>query len=301
MKMPTTDLIDVEDVLRGRAARIERGLADCLDRHGAAPPRLVEAIRYSLLAGGKRLRPALVLEWHAALIGSHEPNDSAIAAAVAIELIHTFSLVHDDLPAMDDDDLRRGRATNHKVFGEAMAILAGDAMTTMAFAEIAANADPRHAAALTLELARAAGPEGMVGGQVIDIANENVALSLGALRGLHAMKTGALLTAACRLGTIAADADAATLDRATRYGNHLGLAFQIMDDVLDVTATAQQMGKATGKDADAGKNTYPKLLGLEESRSLAHRELDAALDAIAPLPCGQTLAALAQFVVDRAS
>jgi geranylgeranyl diphosphate synthase type II len=293
--------IDVGGVLRGRAARVERGLAACLDRMSGAPPKLVEAIRYSVLAGGKRLRPALVLEWHAALIGSHEPNESAVAAAVAIELIHTFSLVHDDLPAMDDDDLRRGRPTNHKVFGEAMAILAGDAMTAMAFGEIAERADPKHVAAMTRELSRATGPLGMVGGQVVDIENENVALPLEALRGLHAMKTGALLTAACRLGAIAADADEATLDRAARYGRHLGLAFQIMDDVLDVTATAQQMGKATGKDSDAGKNTYPKLLGLEESRLLARRELDLAIDAIATLEHNATLAALARFVVERAS
>jgi geranylgeranyl diphosphate synthase, type II len=293
--------IDVVGVLRGRAARVERGLSSFLDRLSGAPLRLVEAIRYSLLAGGKRLRPALVLEWHAALIGSHEPNASAVAAAMAIELIHTFSLVHDDLPAMDDDDLRRGAPTNHKVFGEAMAILAGDAMTAMAFETLAADADPRHAAKMAAELARATGPLGMIGGQVVDIANENVDLSLDALRSLHTMKTGALLTAACRLGAIAADANAATLECATSYGRHLGLAFQIMDDVLDVTATPQQMGKATGKDADAGKNTYPKLLGLEESRSLARRELDQAIEAISGIPCGATLAALARFVVERAS
>ena len=293
--------IDVGGVLRGRSARVERALEASLARLEGSPPRLVEAIRYSLMAGGKRLRPTLVLEWHAALIGSHEPNASAEAAAVAIELIHTFSLVHDDLPAMDDDDLRRGAPTNHKVFGEAMAILAGDAMTTLAFGEIADRADPRHIAAMTRELARATGPMGMVGGQVIDIENENVDLSLDALRGLHAMKTGALLTAACRLGAIAADADAPTLDRATRYGRHLGLAFQIMDDVLDVTATSQQMGKLTGKDADAGKNTYPKLLGLEESRALALRELDAAVESVAGMECGATLVALARFVVERAS
>lgn len=293
--------IDVAAVLRGRAARVEQALAGCLERSGNAPPKLVEAIRYSLLAGGKRLRPALVLEWHAALIGSHEPNASAIAAAVAIELIHTFSLVHDDLPAMDDDDLRRGRPTNHKVFGEAMAILAGDAMTAMAFGQIAEGAAERHVAAMITELARATGPLGMIGGQVIDIENENVELSLDSLSGLHAMKTGALLTAACRLGAIAADANAEALDRATTYGRHLGLAFQIMDDVLDVTATSHQMGKATGKDAGAGKNTYPKLLGVDGSRALAHRELEAAAAAIATLPHAVNLVALARFVVNRAS
>ncbi|MFT3786277.1 MAG: polyprenyl synthetase family protein [Tepidisphaeraceae bacterium] len=265
-----------------------------------APQKLIKSIDHSLFAGGKRLRPTLVLEW-ADLVGAKaSARDAVLAAACAVELVHTFSLVHDDLPAMDDDDLRRGRPTNHKVFGEALAILAGDAMTTLAFELIATVAPVPLVAPLVRELARASGPLGMIGGQVRDIEGENVRLPLEQLRELHAMKTGALLTASCRLGVIAAQGDAAMLDAATRFGRHLGLAFQIMDDVLDVTSTPQQLGKATAKDASAGKNTYPQLLGLDGSRTLARQQLDAALDAVAPFgPRSDRLVALARFVVDR--
>jgi geranylgeranyl diphosphate synthase, type II len=203
---------------------------------------------------------------------------------------------------MDDDDLRRGRPTNHVVYGEAMAILAGDAMTTLAFELIAADAAAAHVGPLVTELSRASGPAGMIGGQAIDIANEGNALSLDALRGLHAMKTGALLTAACRMGAIAADATAEQLAAADAFGRHLGLAFQIMDDVLDETATAEQMGKAVGKDADAGKNTYPRLLGLEASRQLADGECAAALDALRSVGgATEPLETLTRFIVERRS
>ena len=243
------------EILRRHASALEGPLAAAIDRLTDAPPRLIEAIRYSLLAGGKRLRPALVLESCIAC-GGRADDESAIAAAVAIELIHTFSLVHDDLPAMDDDDLRRGRATNHKVFGEALAILAGDAMVTLAFETIATTA------ALVKELARASGPCGMIGGQVLDIEGENSDLSRSELERIHRMKTGALLTCACRMGAIAANAAASRLGAITTYGNHLGLAFQIVDDILDVTSTPEQLGKKTNKDAGSGKNTYPRLIGI---------------------------------------
>lgn len=223
-----------------------------------------------------------------------------MAAAAAIELIHTFSLVHDDLPAMDDDDLRRGRPTNHKVFGEAMAILAGDAMVTLAFEILATDADPAVVPALVRELAWASGPEGMIGGQVLDMEGENVALKLDQLQRLHGMKTGALLTASCRLGAIAAGAPSASLEAVTAYGKHLGLAFQIVDDLLDVTSTPEQLGKATRKDAGKGKNTYPTLLGLDGSRHEADHQLAAALKAIDALePRAQVLRILARFVVQR--
>jgi geranylgeranyl pyrophosphate synthase len=263
----------------------------------------LEAIDYSLIAGGKRLRPALVLET-ARACGATTPQQtrSALAAAGAIELIHTFSLVHDDLPAMDNDDLRRGRPTNHKVFGEAMAILAGDAMVTMAFEVIATDADAPVVAALMRELAGASGPVGMIGGQVLDIDGENVSLSYDELRHLHAMKTGALLTCACRMGAIAAGADASRVKDVTAYGRHLGLAFQIVDDLLDVVATAEQMGKATGKDAAKGKNTYPSLIGVDASTRAAREQLDAALEALRVLgDDGAGLNALARFVVERRS
>lgn len=287
------------DILRAGAALTEAVLRRHRDELWRdAPARIAEAIDYSLFAGGKRVRPALVIEWARAC--GVPDSESVLASASAIELIHTFSLVHDDLPSMDDDDLRRGRPTNHKVFGEAMAVLAGDAMTTLAFELIACRADADLVAPLVSELARASGPLGMIGGQVLDIESENTRIPLDALQKLHAMKTGALLVAACRLGAIASRADTATLDLATRFGRHMGLAFQIMDDVLDVTATREQLGKATNKDQGAGKNTYPQLLGLDESKRLAREQLDAALAAIAPLgPRADRLATLARFVVER--
>jgi geranylgeranyl diphosphate synthase type II len=273
-----------------------------LSRYPDAPPRLLEAIDYSLMAGGKRVRPALVLECAKACgHGASSPAwRSALAAAGAMELIHTFSLVHDDLPAMDDDDLRRGRPTNHKVYGEAMAILVGDAMTTMAFEILAADADPAVVPALIGELAGASGPAGMIGGQVIDMEEKTLPAQLADLQRLHRMKTGALLTASCRMGAIAARADAATLNALTAYGKHLGLAFQIVDDVLDETATAEQMGKATGKDAAKGKVTYPMLIGLDASRREAQQQLAAAIKSLEPFGSpAQGLRALANFVVER--
>ncbi len=254
---------------------------------------------YSLQAGGKRLRPALVLETCRAC-GGDAASRSAIVAATAMELIHTFSLVHDDLPAMDDDDLRRGRPTNHKVFGEAMAILAGDAMVSTAFELLAEQAEPSIVPELVAELARAAGPGGMIGGQVIDIASELVSLSFDQLRNLHAMKTGALLVASCRMGAICAGANDEVLAAVASFAQHVGLAFQITDDLLDVTSTPEQLGKATNKDAGRGKNTYPQLLGVEGSRNAATAELAAALEALKPLgDRAAGLAGLARFVVQR--
>ncbi|HZL34396.1 MAG TPA: farnesyl diphosphate synthase [Tepidisphaeraceae bacterium] len=272
------------------------------DRYADSPARLLDAIEYSVMAGGKRLRPALVLECFLACAGRN-PRDpghkSAVAAAAAIELIHTFSLVHDDLPAMDDDDLRRGRPTNHKVFGEAMAILAGDAMVTVAFEILAADADPAVLPAMIHAIASASGPQGMIGGQALDMENENARLSLPDLQRVHRMKTGALLTASCRLGALAARGEQC-LQAVTEFGRHLGLAFQIVDDVLDVTSTPEQMGKATRKDAGKGKNTYPSLLGLEASRREAQAQLSQALASLDPLGAAANgLRAMARFVVER--
>lgn len=285
-------------MLTQRGQQVADRLQHVLGRYADAPPRLMEAIGYSLMAGGKRLRPALVLETFSACGGGDDR--SALAAAGAIELIHTFSLVHDDLPAMDDDDLRRGRPTSHKVFGEAMAILAGDAMVTMAFELIATDAAPAVAPRLVVELASASGPAGMIGGQVLDMEGENNVLALEQLQQIHRKKTGALLVCACRMGAIAAGADDARLMAMTSFAQHLGLAFQIIDDILDVTSTPEQLGKATNKDAKKGKNTYPALLGLEESRREADRQMDAALSALATLgPEADALRALAKFVVQR--
>jgi geranylgeranyl diphosphate synthase type II len=293
--------IDVSALLHRHAHEVTSYLKQVLTRYPEAPRRLMEAVEYSLMAGGKRLRPTLVLESFAACAKKGTaPSPAALSAAGAMELIHTFSLVHDDLPAMDDDDLRRGRPTNHKVFGQAMAILAGDAMTTMAFEIIAIDADPRVAPMLVRELAQASGPAGMIGGQVLDMAGENQSIKLEQLQHVHRMKTGALLTTSCRMGAIAAGADEAKLQSITDFGRHMGLAFQIIDDILDVTSTREQLGKATNKDASRGKNTYPSLLGLEASRTEATRQRDAALAALDALDeSADGLRELARFVVDR--
>jgi geranylgeranyl diphosphate synthase type II len=250
-----------------------------------SPTRLIESIEYSLHTGGKRLRPALVLESFRACGGSDAPGsafEDAMACAAAVELVHTFSLVHDDLPAMDDDELRRGQPTNHVVFGEAMAILAGDAMLAMAFELLAANARPALAPGLIRELAGATGPAGMIGGQARDIESEGRQLSLEQLRAVHRMKTGALITCACRMGALCAEADESATTAVTRFGQHLGLAFQIIDDMLDVTSSREQLGKWTGRDASRGKNTYPGLLGLEAARAGARDECLNALAALSP-------------------
>lgn len=300
--MPSFELPDAVAILKADGQRVSDYFRAFLARHTSAPPRLLESIDYSMTAGGKRLRPAMVLEtWRACggLDGSASAP-SALSAATAMELIHTFSLVHDDLPAMDNDDLRRGRPTNHKVYGDAMAILAGDAMMTMAIDLIATDAEPAKSTALIRELARASGPEGMIGGQVLDMEGEKQSLTLPQLQQLHRMKTGALLTAACRMGAIAAGADERSLSAVTDCGRHLGLAFQIVDDVLDVTSSPEQMGKATGKDHAKGKNTYPSLLGLEQSRAEAHSHLRLALQSISLLgEPAKGLIALARFVVER--
>jgi geranylgeranyl diphosphate synthase type II len=303
---PCISELSATDLLRQDAQRLAEYFATVLTRYADAPPRLIEAIDYSFSAGGKRLRPVLTLECFRACCDEADSNTashgeaSALAAAAAMELIHTFSLVHDDLPAMDNDDLRRGRPTNHKVFGEAMAILAGDAMVTMAFELIAADAEAAVVPAMVRELAQAAGPCGMIGGQVLDMDGENRSLSLPELQRLHRMKTGALLTCSCRLGALAAGASAAKLSAVSEFGRHLGLAFQIVDDVLDVTSTPEQMGKATGKDAGKGKNTYPALLGLEGSQHEAQRQLRLALSEIEGLgESGSRLALLARFVIER--
>jgi geranylgeranyl diphosphate synthase type II len=292
---------DAKSLLKRHAQEVEAYMANALKRQTQAPPLLIEAMDYSLMAGGKRLRPTLVLESAIACGAGVSPaSNSTLAAAGAIELIHTFSLVHDDLPAMDNDDLRRGRPTNHKVYGDAMAILAGDAMVSLAFELIATDAEPTAAPRLIAELARATGPQGMIGGQVLDMDGEQKSLTFEQLQQLHRMKTGALLRSACRMGALSANASELQLLALTDFGRYLGLAFQIVDDLLDVTASPEQMGKATGKDAAKGKNTYPALLGLEESRKQAHLQLEAALSALKPLgTAADGLRHLAEFVVER--
>jgi geranylgeranyl diphosphate synthase, type II len=294
-----TRLQDAPGLLKRDAELVTLALEGVLNRLEGVPAKLVESIRYSIMAGGKRLRPTLVLESSRACAGGTAPP-AALAAACAIELIHTFSLVHDDLPAMDNDDLRRGVPTNHKVFGEAMAILAGDAMVVMAFKVLATQAPEDLTAALVKELAKATGPSGMIGGQVLDMEGEKRTLSMDELKNLHSKKTGALISASCRLGAISAKAGMQMVEAITGFGQHLGLAFQIVDDLLDVTASSEQMGKSTGKDQDKGKNTYPALMGIDRSRTEAEKQYEQAVRALEPLGNrADGLRALARFVVDR--
>jgi geranylgeranyl diphosphate synthase type II len=284
----------VEALLAARMEQLARGV----------PPRLAEAMRYSLLDGGKRLRPVLCLTFADAVArASNGGGEAANDSACALECIHTYSLIHDDLPAMDDDDLRRGRPTSHKAFGEAMAILAGDALQTDAFALVARGPVSEQAlrGRLVAELAIAAGSGGMVGGQVLDIADDRPA-TLDYLNRLHRLKTGALIKAACRMGAIAGRGDDSTLAAAEIYGDAVGLAFQIADDVLDVTSSAEALGKPVGADAAAGRHTFPAVVGLERARAMAAEHVQRAIEAVLSLEGDDgPLAALARYAIERKS
>lgn len=284
---------------------VERALAECVPWSDGAAGRLFEAMRYSLMAGGKRLRPVLALAACEAVGGALE---AAMGLACAIEMIHTYSLVHDDLPCMDDDDLRRGRPTNHKVYGEAIATLAGDGLLTDAFKVLARSATssvehPLPAPALLetiAELADAAGSSGMVGGQVIDLLGEGRSLDLRELEHLHSQKTGALFVAAVCGGARLGGAIATQLTSMREYALALGLAFQVIDDLLDVEASTEAMGKRTNKDESRGKATYPSLIGVDRSRDLAAeliRKAHAALSAFDHR--ADPLRMLATFAVER--
>ncbi len=262
-----------------------------------APKRLLEAMSYSLWAGGKRLRPMLVLAACEAVGGKAAP---ALPVACAFEMIHTYSLIHDDLPAMDDDDLRRGQPTCHKAFDEATAILAGDGMLTYAFQVVLENMrDKVAASAVVLELARSAGIEGMVGGQQADLEGEGKSPSLDRLVYIHSRKTGALITAAVVCGGLAAKAGKAHLASLRSFGRDIGLAFQVVDDILDVTATAEQLGKSPGKDKASNKLTYPALMGLDKAKAHAQELVQRACRRIANLAKPQALQIIAQYFVAR--
>ncbi len=259
-------------------------------------------MRYSLFAGGKRIRPILCLQ-SAAAIADGAPG--AIEAGCALEMIHTYSLIHDDLPALDNDDFRRGKPTCHKVFGEAMAILAGDALFTLAMQTLVRiEGLPAQAKiALIDELSFASGTvDGMIGGQVTDIEGERQAPTAELLDSIHRAKTGALLRAAVRMGAICGGADAAQKDALSRYGEHVGLAFQIVDDILDVEESSEALGKTAGKDAAQGKITFPAVYGLDESRRMAEDECGRAHDALQPFGAkAQRLHEIADLVVQRKS
>jgi geranylgeranyl diphosphate synthase type II len=277
---------------------IDAALASYTEFDSDCPEKLRDAIQHSLLAPCKRLRPLLVLM---ATEACGCDREAAMPAACAVEMVHTYSLIHDDLPAMDDDDLRRGRPTCHAKYGEAMGILAGDALLTGAFEILGRDVrDPAVAAACCAELARAAGASGMVGGQVDDLAAEFQDASLEQLERIHRRKTGAMFLVSLRLGALVAGADGPQLAALNAYGGKLGLAFQITDDLLDVSGNESAMGKRTGKDLDRGKLTFPALLGVDESRRRARQLIDEACAALSIFGTNASqLEALARYVVER--
>ncbi|MBM4030491.1 MAG: polyprenyl synthetase family protein [Planctomycetes bacterium] len=279
--------------------QVDAALDGFLPRPEGPASRLAEAMRYSVFAGGKRLRPALVL-LAADLCGGR--RELALPPACAIELVHTYSLIHDDLPAMDNDDLRRGRPSCHRAFDEATAILAGDALLTLAFEVLVRPPCEGHAAALVAELARAAGAAGMAAGQMCDMSLTGTEPTAEAVDFIHRHKTAALMSAALRLGAIVADAPDAARARLGRFGELLGLAFQITDDALDVEVPSELLGKTAGKDASEGKITYPAVFGLAESRRRAAELTEQAIAELEPFgPSADLLRDLARWLASRRS
>jgi len=293
---------DLEAYLAERRRAVDEALERVLPPATTYPPTVHEAMRYSVFAGGKRLRPILVIAG-AEVAGGRMAD--VMPTACAFELIHTYSLIHDDLPAMDDDDYRRGRLTSHKVFGEAMAILAGDALLTLALGLVADNVargrtPPEVLPRLVAEITEAAGTAGMIGGQVVDIQSEGEKVSPETLEYIHTHKTGALIRAALRAGALLAGASEPGLAALTRYGDALGLAFQIVDDILDVEGSLQLLGKTPGSDRRKKKITYPDYHGLDTSWSRARALIGDARTALADVGPGvEPLAALADFVLRR--
>jgi geranylgeranyl pyrophosphate synthase len=281
-------------------ASVDAALENLVPDSETEPKNLHRAIRWSLLAGGKRFRPALVFAVGKTFGAAHE---KLLRASAAIEMIHTYSLIHDDLPAMDDDDLRRGRATCHKKFDEATAILAGDVLQTLAFQSIAEdeNLSAEIRVKLISELARAAGtPAGMVAGQQLDLEAEGKAISIAELEKIHQSKTGAIICVAARSGAIIAEASEKELAAVSKYASHLGLLFQVTDDLLDVTQTTEVLGKTAGKDVSAEKATYPAFYGLDETRKLAENIHAQALDALSEIDKDTNLLReLVDFILNR--
>ncbi len=282
-----------------RRALVEEGLLRELREDEAFDARLAESMKYSLMAGGKRLRPILLMA-AADAAGGH--GDDYLASACALEMIHTYSLIHDDLPAMDNDDYRRGRLTNHKVYGAGLATLAGDALLTLAFEVLLRQkgVSPETLVRVVREISTAAGPEGMVGGQALDLESEGKHIDRDTLRRMHMAKTGALFRAAVRSGAILAGADDAKLAALTEYAEAFGLAFQITDDILDVTGDEAAIGKPVGSDERNQKSTYVTLTSLDEAKRLAREAVDRAHQALAPL--GEKAAfldELAEYLITR--
>ena len=296
--------MDLKAYLAERQQRVDQALARFLPAEDTLPASLHKAMRYSVFAGGKRVRPVLMIAACEAVGGD---ASQVLPAACAMEMIHTYSLIHDDLPAMDDDDFRRGRPTNHKVFGEATAILAGDGLLTEAFVLLS---NPEVQGDITAEvtrqvihtLARCAGSLGMVGGQVVDMESEGKAIDLPTLEYIHTHKTGALILAAIQCGALIGGASAEDFRALSRYGEAAGLAFQVADDILDVVGVQAELGKDVGSDEARGKATYVALLGLETARERAVELRDLAVSALEPLGApAEPLCQIAHYIVNRSS
>ena len=296
--------MEIKTYLNEQRQLVEDRLAVLMLETGGDFSNHIESMRYSLFVGGKRIRPVLCLAGAEAVDSSETVRKKALPVACALECIHTYSLIHDDLPAMDDDDLRRGKPTNHTVFGEAAAILAGDGLLTFAFDLLSSQATSSIGDSTRIRIiqtiARAAGPLGMVGGQSLDMIYEGKQVGYETLRAIHRSKTGALITASVLTGAMVAGASPEQESALRTYGDNIGLAFQIVDDLLDVESTTEELGKPAGSDAEADKVTYPSLFGIETSRTMAREAVEAALTALNIFDAqADPLRALAHYIVER--
>ncbi len=297
--------MDLKKYLKDKCKIVDEALEKYLPRQNDLPFTLHKSMHYSVFAGGKRVRPILVL---AACEAAGGDAEDAMPAACAMEMIHTYSLIHDDLPAMDNDDFRRGKPTNHKVFGEATAILAGDALLTEAFiilsnSELGASIDPSRRLEVIGEISRCAGSRGMIGGQMVDMESEGKPeIDFATVQYIHTHKTGALIKASVRCGALLAGADGRREAALVRYGEAIGLAFQIADDILDIEGTTEEIGKDAGSDLERGKATYPAVIGIAESRRRAADLVDVALDALSIFDGkADPLREIAKYIVQRKS
>ncbi|MDX5725596.1 farnesyl diphosphate synthase [Clostridioides difficile] len=293
--------MEFKQCLKEKASFVEKVLKEYMPKEEGYQKTVIEAMNYSLSAGGKRLRPILTLE-ACKIVGGNE--DEAIPFAIAIEMIHTYSLIHDDLPALDNDDLRRGRPTNHKVYGEAMGILAGDALLNYAFEVMLAGSinkeNPEKYLKAINEIAKGAGIYGMIGGQVVDVESENKQIEKEKLDYIHMNKTAAMMVGCMRAGATIGGANSEQMEEITKYAKNIGLSFQIVDDILDIVGDEAKLGKKVGSDIENYKSTYPSLLGLDKSKEIAHNLIDEAKKSIEKLSDDvDFLKGLAEYIIDR--
>ncbi|MBY2230117.1 polyprenyl synthetase family protein [Clostridioides difficile] len=293
--------MEFKQCLKEKASFVEKVLKEYMPKEEGYQKTVIEAMNYSLSAGGKRLRPILTLE-ACKIVGGNE--DEAIPFAIAIEMIHTYSLIHDDLPALDNDDLRRGRPTNHKVYGEAMGILAGDALLNYAFEVMLAGSinkeNPEKYLKAINEIAKGAGIYGMIGGQVVDVESENKQIEKAKLDYIHMNKTAAMMVGCMRAGATIGGANFEQMEEITKYAKNIGLSFQIVDDILDIVGDEAKLGKKVGSDIENHKSTYPSLLGLDKSKEIAHNLIDEAKKSIEKLSDDvDFLKGLAEYIIDR--